>query len=99
MNCREILQNYGPIYSHLSDKQLFDKISDLAYKQIGHGVSHEYWKSRYGRRGLINATNIRQHINDAVHETGAYSDAAMAAGLKRYRARKQAEAEALAALV
>jgi len=34
-----------------------------------------------------------------VHETGAYSDAAMAAGLKRYRARKQAEAEALAALV
>ena len=32
MNCREILQNYGPIYSHLSDKQLFDKISDLAYR-------------------------------------------------------------------
>ena len=89
MNCREILQAYGPIYSYLADKQLFDKIADLAYRQIGHGVSHEYWKSRYGRRGLINASNIRQHINDAVHETG----------LKRYRARKQAEAEALAAMV
>lgn len=99
MNCREILQTYGPIYSYLADKQLFDKIADLAYRQIGHGVSHEYWKTRYGRRGTINASNIRQHINDAVHETGAYSDATMIAGLKRYRVRKRAEAEALADLV
>ena len=95
MNCREILQTYGPIYSYLADKQLFDKIADLAYRQIG----REYWKSRYGRRGTINASNIRRHINEAVHETGAYSDAAMIAGLKRYRARKRAEAEALADLV
>ena len=92
MNCREILQTYGPIYSYLADKQLFDKIADLAYSQIGHGVSHEYWKTRYGRRGTITASNIRSHISQAVHETGAYSDAAMIAGLKRYRARKRAEA-------
>ena len=99
MNCREILQTYGPIYSHLADKQLFDKIADLAYRQIGHGVSREYWKTRYGRRGTINASNIRRHISEAVHETGAYSDAAMIAGLKRYRARKRAEADALTDLV
>ena len=99
MNCREILQIYGPIYSYLADERLFDKIADLVYRQIGHGVSHEYWKSRYGRRGTINASNIRRHISEAVHETGAYSDVAMIAGLKRYRARKRAEAEALTDLV
>lgn len=99
MNCREILQTYDPIYSYLADKQLFDKIADLVYRQIGHGVSHEYWKSRYGRRDTINAPNIRKHISEAVHETGAYSDAAMIAGLKRYRARKHTEAEALTDLV
>lgn len=96
MNCREVLQIYGPTYTHLSDKALFDKMSDLCYKQVNHGVSWEYWKKSYGAHGYITPENIRQHIADAVAEKGAYSDVAMAMGLKRWREKKEAEAQARA---
>lgn len=96
MNCREVLQIYGPTYSHLSDKKLFEKMSDLCYKQVNHGVSWEYWKKSYGAKGYITPDNIRQHIEDAVHETGAYSDVAMAMGLKRWREKQQEEARSKA---
>ena len=89
MNCKEVLQIYGPTYAHLSDKDLF-------YKQVNHGVSWEYWKKSYGARGYITPENIREHIQNAIAETGQYSEVAMAVGLKRYRERKQAEAEARA---
>lgn len=94
MNTREILQTYGPIYSYMNDRELFNKLSDIAYRQIGHGVSHDYWKKAYGSRGYITPVNIRKHIEDAVAEQGAYSDVAMAVGLARYRRRKQEEAAA-----
>lgn len=96
MNCKEVLQIYGPTFSHLSDKELFKKMADLCYKQINHGVSWEYWKKSYGSRGYIKPENIREHIKNAVAEKGQYSEVAMAVGLKRYRERKQAEAEARA---
>ena len=57
MNCREVLQIYGPTYSHLSDKKLFEKMSDLCYKQVNHGVSWEYWKKSYGAKGYITPDN------------------------------------------
>lgn len=95
MNTREILQTYGSIYNHLSDRKLFDKMAELTYHQIGHGVSFEYWKKAYGSKGYITVSNIRVHITNAINETGSYSDVAMAAGLKRYRRRKREEAEGI----
>ena len=89
MNCKEVLQIYGPMNEHLSDTQLFKKMSDLCYKQIGHGVSHEYWKKSYGSKGYINASNIRKHINDAINESGSYDPMVMAIGLARWRKRQE----------
>lgn len=91
MNCKEILQTYGPVYEYMTDKQLFEKMADLCYRQIGHGVSFEYWKAAYGSNGRINASNIRVHINNAINETGTYSDVVMTVGLARYRKRKLTE--------
>ena len=53
MNSREVLQTYAPMYKDLSDAALFHKLSDIAYRQIGHGMSHEYWKKAWGAKGYI----------------------------------------------
>lgn len=91
MNTKEILQIYGPVMSHLSDKKLYDFINNKVYCQIGHGVSRDYWVKAFGSCGYIKPENIRKHIEDACNETGSYSEVAMAVGLKRYRARKAEE--------
>lgn len=91
MNSKEVLQNYAPMFSDLSDAALFHKLSDIAYHQIGHGMSHEYWKKAWGCKGYIKPSNIREHIKNAIEEKKNYSDVAMAAGLKRYRERKANE--------
>lgn len=91
MNSREVLQTYAPMYKDLSDAALFHKLSDIAYRQTGHGMSREYWKKAWGAKGYIKPNNIREHIENAIAEDKNYSDVAMAAGLKRYRNRQAQE--------
>lgn len=54
-------------------------------------MSHEYWKKTWGAKGYIKPNNIREHIENAIAEDKNYSDAAMTAGLKRYRNRQAQE--------
>lgn len=71
-----------------SNSQLFEFVKKLAKANVGHGISEEYYKTRF-EFGYINSSNIGGMLLGAKYHKGSFGKARMAKGLKAYWTRRK----------
>lgn len=94
MNLSEILQSKEVQRFSGSDAELFKFVKKLAHENVGHGISPEYWATRFEFGGLINQSNIGCVVKNAKYHRGAFAKRKMLNGCKIYWAKRHA-AEAM----
>lgn len=94
----EILKSVSVQRFSGSNKQLFEYVKKLAYENVGHGISAEYYATRFEFGGMINPSNIGGLVKAAKYNRGCFSRSHMRTGLKIYWAKKKAEKEAKASV-
>ena len=71
-----------------SNAQLYRKVVSLAKEQVGHGISAEYFNSRFGLHGTITPDMLKQMVKAAPFWKGCFSKKNMNLGLKHYQQRQ-----------
>ena len=71
-----------------SDEALYDKVVAMAEQNVGHGISAEYFNSRFGLTGTITPVMLRKMVKSAPYWKGCFSKGDMALGLRHYRERQ-----------
>ena len=99
MGLTEILQSTEVQRFSGSDRELFNKVKALAKANVGHGISKEYYATRFEFGGTINSSNIGKLVVSAKYHRGAFSKKHMHAGLKKYWAKKRIEKQDDSAVV
>lgn len=71
-----------------TNSQLYRKVVGLAKAQVGHGISAEYFNSRFGVDGTISPEMLKNMVKAAPFWKGCFNKKKMALGLKHFRQRK-----------
>lgn len=89
MSLNEILQLKEVQRFSGSNAQLFAYVKKLAKENVGHGISVEYFATRFEFGGTINQSNIGALVKNAKYHRGAFAKKHMQIGLKIYWAKKK----------
>ena len=71
-----------------SDEALYNKVVAMAEQNVGHGISAEYFNSRFGLTGTITPEMLRKMVKSAPFWAGCFSKKNMDLGLQHYRQRQ-----------
>lgn len=91
MNLKEILRMKEVQHFSGSNKQLFNYVKKLVKMNVGHGISAEYYATRFEFECSINPNNIGTLVKSAKFNKGCFSKYRMNLGLKAYQSKQKIE--------